>query len=202
MHFFTQYNGVIFDLDNTIIRETDYLFYQYDKISKAVCAKDKRRLAVDIFTFLKDRFENYGRSNLFQLMLNHFGIKDFTVEMCLDILRGDATNLKLEIFDGTRQILKLLNQKSIPIGILTNGNPKQQELKVRSVNWANLKPYTDFIIYADQIKRKPAKDALEYLICKMNLQDLKVLFIGDSEVDKQCADAAGIDFFDINSYSQ
>jgi len=54
--------------------------------------------------------------------------------------------------------------------------------------------FKDFVTKEDNFDRKPCPDGLNHLIGKHDMDKDKTLFIGDREIDLQCARVAGIKF--------
>ena len=53
--------------------------------------------------------------------------------------------------------------------------------------------------FANEIKPKPAPDALQLLIEEHALSPEDVVFIGDSKEDEECAKSAGVDFYYVKN---
>ena len=71
-----QNRQLIFDLDNTIYLETDFLFRVYNEISKTSLNTNPKI----VYEFLKKTFLNEGRNNLFNKLENLFPTESFSVE--------------------------------------------------------------------------------------------------------------------------
>ena len=87
------------------------------------------------------------------------------------------------------------------IFILTNGNPEQQLNKIKQTEWHGLEPYL-ICYFADEVAPKPETDSLDLLIKNHNLQRRNILMIGNSDVDRQCADASGVDLIKPIEFSE
>ncbi|MDB2446945.1 hypothetical protein N9W37_03065, partial [Candidatus Pelagibacter bacterium] len=79
-----QNRQLIFDLDNTIYLETEFLFRVYKEISKTSVNTNPKI----IYEFLKKTFLNQGRNNLFNKLENSFPTESFSVEKSLFIMRN------------------------------------------------------------------------------------------------------------------
>jgi hypothetical protein len=79
MNLFNQYNSVIFDLDDTIYPEIEYLKKAYRFIAQSVIKAESRLNSTEdeIFSFLIYTFTNEGRDKLFQKMIDKFNINFF-----------------------------------------------------------------------------------------------------------------------------
>ncbi len=59
----------------------------------------------------------------------------------------------------------------------------------------NLRPYFDIVVTALDVEHpKPHGESIEKILTKFKLKKNEVLFIGDSDVDKQTAEASGVSF--------
>ena len=184
--------AVIFDLDNTIYRETDYLFPAYHAIGIHVAEKDNID-APDAGEFLINNFLKSGRKNLFDKFIQHFNIRNTGIEEMMNILRTNKPEEKIEIFPGIRKILDTLLLQQKKIFVLTNGNPSQQRNKIACIDWGKI--FNDItFVFADEIKRKPSPESVEFILKKHELDTANVLLIGDDISDEEAAKTAGIHF--------
>ena len=69
-----KYENFIFDLDNTLYDETEYLFRAYQNIAGKLSGKNAKKKA-EYFKFLKNTFLKEGRQNLFDKFLINFGLQ-------------------------------------------------------------------------------------------------------------------------------
>jgi FMN phosphatase YigB (HAD superfamily) len=61
---------------------------------------------------------------------------------------------------------------------LTNGNPQQQRNKIACIDWGKI--FNDIaFVFADEIKRKPSPESVEFILKKHELDAANVLLIGD-----------------------
>jgi phosphoglycolate phosphatase-like HAD superfamily hydrolase len=109
--------------------------------------------------------------------------------------------LKLLLDEGLLTFMQDIVVDRKKIFILTNGNPEQQLNKIKQTEWHGLEPYLT-CYFADEIAPKPETDSLDLLIKNHNLQRRNILMIGNSEVDRQCADASGIDLIKPIEFSE
>lgn len=200
MNYFSKYKLIVFDLDNTLIPETEYLFRAYEEISYFIEKKSFiDRMKVD--SYLKNEFIKNGRSNLFDNMLSNFNINDVEMTSILDILRTVKLSEKIRLIDNMKLILESLVNDKIPYVVFTNGNVDQQKNKVENIRWNGLRPD---VIYANEIKSKPDTISFStYLLKnKIEIREDEILMIGDSEVDQLFAKNLGCDFKYVSSLKE
>ena len=148
-------SGVIFDFDNTI--------YDYD-----VCNK---KSLLKVFTHIEGNFKKedvkgiYDRINIeikhsnnycnkfnkniyFKILLENLNIPLDELDNILKIYNDEFDhNLPTSIYPNIEDLLKVLKQDNIKIGILSNNNFKQQYDKLVKLN---LISYVDYIQTSDE----------------------------------------------------
>lgn len=194
------YQLVIFDLDNTLYDEFDYLEKVYKKIASSIYnhyGKDE----VKTYEFLTRSFKEDGRKNLFNRLMEEIGIaeshqKSFLGE-CLQIMRSITLKKSISMFDESYELFKnsIYTTKTC---IVTNGNPQQQRNKISQIDWRGLD--NNFEVFcANEYEPKPSKNVFEAIKCFYGLGDNSdVLMIGDSEIDKEFAFNIGAHFENID----
>jgi phosphoglycolate phosphatase-like HAD superfamily hydrolase len=190
----------IFELDDVLFPEKDYLlqvyylFGSFIEYTELIDQKEATSAMVDtylsegkeiVFDRLKDKFkidEKY-RSNF-----NHLNI---TAKL----------PLKLLLYQSMLSLLQDIVIDRKKIFILTNGIPEQQLNKIKQTDWQGLEPYLT-CYFANEIAPKPETDSIDLLIKDHNLQRRNILMIGNSDIDKQCADASGLDLLKPIEFSE
>jgi len=165
---------VIFDLDGTLLDTTDEIHYVFNKVLTV------NNLPLQSKKHYKDNIGN-GIDHLLTKILP----KDFTgnyksILSQAKELYSIYLNKKAKPFDGIYDVLDLLGEKNISIGIVTN---KIHTLAERCVELFFNK-YNIITIGAEYLyPKKPAPDSALFLANKFNFQPANILFIGDSQVD-------------------
>ena len=165
---------VIFDLDGTLLDTTDEIHYIFNKVLTV------NNLPLQSKKYYKDNIGN-GIDHLLTKILP----KDFTgnyksILSQAKELYSKYLNKKAKPFDGIYDVLNLLSEKNISIGIVTN---KIHTLAERCVELFFNK-YNIITIGAEYLyPKKPAPDSALFLANKFNFQPANILFIGDSQID-------------------
>lgn len=182
---------LIFDLDDTIYRETDFLFYAYKQISISL-EKRYSVSAVDVFQYLTKTFETAGREKILDNLQLKLAIKDnhFT-DFCLNILRNTIVHPRIEPFQYFKDFINLTCQ--MQVFIITNGNPSQQKNKMSSILWGSKVGILP--IYANEYSPKPNPASFYYLNEKYQLKD--PVYVGDNELDFTFAKNCKIAFVEV-----
>ena len=175
--------AVIFDLDGTLIDTTHEIQYIFNQLLESYSLPKRS------FDFFKENIGN-GVEDLLQKSLPHNYSKDIS-PMLEEVKEIYAENLnkKSRPFEGITEILDLLNENGIQIGIITN---KMHHLAVRCVD--RFFPYYSIItIGAGHLHpRKPCPDSALVLAGEFKTKPSEMLFIGDSSVDIKTAKNAGM----------
>lgn len=167
MKSLSEYDTIIFDLDNTLYDEREYLYAVNRAIREHILEKYHINLGMLLET------QNYTTISGF------IGVD--VIAECLQIRR--TVKVSLSLFHDAKELLKTLEDKKIYI--CTNGNPDQQRNKVSQLDWPE--GITIITIYANETQPKPSAECLEGI-------NGDCVFIGDSEIDEQTAKNANMPF--------
>jgi phosphoglycolate phosphatase-like HAD superfamily hydrolase len=190
------YKALVLDLDNTIYPEKDYLFQVYYLIGEFI--EFQEGVPHDQVTkFLVDEFMAKGRDRIFDKMIAHFNLPETNLENCFRLLRTAKLPLPLLIFEDMLLRLQDALEAGLRLFVLTNGNPEQQLNKIKHLEWHGLDLHIK-CYFCNEIAPKPAPDAMLKLLADHQLLPSEVLFLGDANIDEDCAKAASVDFERVN----
>jgi len=190
-------NAFIFELDNVLYPEKDYLYQVYYlfasflEYTELINAKDVTNLMINtylskgadaVFDRLKDEFEIDEK---YRYNFNHL---NKTAKLPLKLL------LHQEMLDLLQEIV--VDRKKI--FIVTNGDPGQQLNKIKQTEWSGLEPYL-VCYFANETVPKPETDSIDLVIKDHDLQRRNIVMIGNSDIDMKCAEACGIDYMSSES---
>lgn len=169
---------VIFDLDDTLISEAEYVKSGYKVVSKYL--EDKFILnSSDVFNKLWSYFQNKEK-NTFNKLLEECNIS-YTQEDILSLVnvyRNHKPNI--DFFDDVEPFLYELKEKNIHTGIISDGYYNGQKAKLEALNAYNK---FDYIILTDELGKefwKPNPKAFEMMMEKFNVKPEEVIYIGDN----------------------
>lgn len=91
-----KYKIVIFDFDDTLVHEKDFLLLVYHQISSYVAHKYGIN-GKDIFLFLKDEFFRNGREKILDKLIFKYNLDKDSISDFLHIMRTIEINPKLKI---------------------------------------------------------------------------------------------------------
>ena len=103
--------------------------------------------------------------------------------------------MKLNLYPRVACSLHDIKKRS-RVAILTNGNREQQFFKITLLGLNNLFNEQN-IIYANDFTPKPSPEAMQHILNSSNCSPSHCVFIGDSDVDKKCAELSGVDFIQV-----
>lgn len=181
---------LIFDLDDTIYLEIDFLFRVYKEISKKAVIENPKT----IYEFLKKTFLKEGRENLFDKLEIAFPKESFLLEKSLEIMRNYQCDSCINTLPWFKKFLSKMKDNFI-IKIITNGEPQQQINKVNSIDFSWPKSLIE-VVTASSNKPKPNTESFFQL--KNVKKFISPIYVGDSSIDKEFCKNLNIEFYDIN----
>lgn len=196
----TRKEAFIFELDDVLYPEKDYL-YQVYYLFTAFLEYTELIDAKEATAFMIDTYLSEGKGLVFDRLKEKFKV-DEKYRYNLNHLTITAKlPLKLLLDPGMLSLLQDIVVDRKKIFILTNGDPAKQLNKIKQTEWHGLEPYLT-CYFANEIAPKPETDSIDLLIKNHNLQRRNLLMIGNSDIDRECANAAGIDMIKPIEFSQ
>ena len=181
---FLSYRVFIFDLDNTIYNEEEYLFQGYAAIARFLASASGVINEEVFFQELKNIFLKEGRPGLFNKVIKKFHLDHSLVSDCIRILHTVEITDKLKINPKIRLLLAELKRAGKQIN------------KVKNIDWGELVDYFQ-VLYANELKPKPSSDGVEKILMMTAGKNSEVVLIGDSETDRLCAENSDIGYVDV-----
>ena len=169
--------GFIFDMDDTLFCERDFVFSGY----RAVASKVYTDHSVDIEGELRALFLRGGRGDLFSLALNSFDVPfdESYVKGLVDIYRSHRPNIRP--FLDVIPTLDFLKKRGVKIGLVSDGWLSVQQRKLMSLG---IDRFFDSIVFTDSINGvkswKPAVDGFNECLKELKLEPSESIYIGDN----------------------
>lgn len=164
--------AVIFDLDDTLYNEIDYIKSGFSKISKA-------------FPQVKDmrdklwRAYQSGKKPINQVLADEKLDSDENIARCLAVYRFHKPNIVLDV--QIQELLHRIKVQGIKLGIITDGRIEGQRAKIDALE---LKEIFDEIIITDELGgpefRKPNEKAFVLMCEKLNVLYTEAVYVGDN----------------------
>jgi len=162
-------NAVIFDLDNVLFDEQDYIKAAYRNIAVFLSKRyrlSEKQIYQKLLKDLQKKTTMYP--HLFDDLLSDLELDRDSIPNILKIYASVTTNL--ELYPGAEHLLTSLKKQKIKLGLVTNGNVETQKNKVRLLR---IEKYFDTIMYARHLGKENEKPnpavyriTLEALGCK------------------------------------
>ena len=136
-------NVVVFDLDDTLYKEVDYLKSAYTEIAKSVEADDD---SDNIVEKMLTWWEN--GENVFQRLIETYQL-DMTVD---DLLTKYRTHIpKISLDEETKEVLQRMKD-IVVLGIITDGRSNTQHNKIAALGLDGFMDEEDIIVSGDREK--------------------------------------------------
>ena len=134
---------VVFDLDDTLYNELDYLKSAYRSIALFLEPNNWKPLYLKMLSLYRCKM------NVFEILVNSY---DIEISILIDIYRNHQPDIKL--FDGVLEVLEAIKFKNGKIGILSDGRSRTQRAKLESLGILKL---VDKVIISEEIgSEKPS----------------------------------------------
>lgn len=161
--------GVIFDLDDTLYSEKQYVRSGYQKIGEYLGRVDA---AEKLWNYFED-----GRKAI-DAYLSEIEEEEKKAE-CLKIYREQIPEISL--YDGVARMIEDLKAKGLKVGIITDGRPEGQRNKIKALGLESL---VDDIIITDELGgpqfRKPCDIAFRIMQNRWRLPYEQIVYVGDN----------------------
>ena len=183
--------AVVFDLDDTLYRERDFVASGYRAVARHV-ADILGLPSRDIFRAMMQVFSTSGRRAVFPMVIEHFLKDPIPVGELVDVYRDHTPHIRL--FPGYDTLLHRL-RRGHKLGIITDGIPHVQRRKVEALG---LQRAVDHIIYTGDFgprRAKPDPLAFSLMLRRLQAEPGRTVYVGDNPL-KDCIGAhrAGMRF--------
>ena len=125
---------VVFDLDDTLYKEIDYLKSAYRHIASLI--SNTRAPEDEVYELMLKTY--YAGGNAFEAVVTKYGLRLFSVEWMLNVYRNYKPKITLD--EETRTTLDLLKTHGVVMGIISDGRIPSQMNKIEALG---LKDYVD-----------------------------------------------------------
>lgn len=181
-----KYSAVLFDFDYTLGDATASIYdgfcYSFEKLGYPKPDLEAVRHTVgllleDSFTRLTGVADPDKREEFRLLFKGH--VSDRQAEMTV-------------LFPGAYELLQALHQKGVKLGIVTS---KHLDTTEKILKYHKIREFADFVIGGEVVKHpKPDPEGLNLGIEALGADRDRVLYCGDTTIDAQTAQTAGVDF--------
>jgi len=170
--------AIVFDLDDTIVSELQYIKSGYHHIANVLITK----LGIPEDKIFSDLMVLFTESNkrVFNRLLYKYG-EDFGNEFIMYLVDEYRNHLpQIELYDDVIPCINQLKSKGLKVAIITDGYANAQKQKLKAVNAYEI---FDEIIITDEYGRlfwKPHPKAFEEMSKRLKVELKEMIFIGDN----------------------
>lgn len=173
-----KYKAVLFDLDDTLYSEIDYIYSGFNVVSKymePILNTDSNVIKnelIDLFAEDKNRvFDEYLiKKNLYNNVM---------LQKCIELYQNHIPEISLD--EETKQVLLWLKNEDYKLGMITDGRPVGQNNKIISLN---IMEFFDSIIITDELGgikyRKPDEYSYIKIMENLGVNVEECIYIGDN----------------------
>lgn len=161
---------IVFDLDDTLFQEVDFLLSAYREIARMVSAEESAAI-------LDRMVEKYRRSeNVFEWLMGAYSdrMPDLTIDRLLQVYRNHFP--EIELSEDAHDFLSRLRQADISFGLITDGRSITQRNKLRALGIEAL--FSEIIISEEFGSQKP--NPANYRFYEDRYPGKKFYYIGDN----------------------
>ena len=177
-------HALIFDLDDTLYRERDFVESGYRAVARHIASCFGRDYG-EIYNTMIETLNSEGRQMVMTVVHEQFTSGSVSIDELVSIYRNHQPTIRL--YPGYRALLKQFS-RSCRLGLITDGMPEVQERKVRTLLLEGL---MDKIIYTwahGVQKQKPHPYPFNLMLQSLHTEAAHALYIGDNP-SKDCAGA-------------
>lgn len=179
-----QIKGIIFDLDDTLYSEKDYVRSGYKAVAEYLGSVE---YADKLWKFFEE-----GKPAIDEL-LKEFG-RESEKSRILDIYRSHKPTIHL--YNGVKEMIEDFKSRGIKVGIITDGRPEGQRNKIAALRLGDFIDSDDIIITDDlggTQFHKPCDIAFRIMLARWRLNPADVVYVGDNaEKDFQAPQQLGM----------
>ncbi|WP_276166270.1 HAD family hydrolase [Zobellia alginiliquefaciens] len=156
---------IVFDLDDTIYNEIDYLKSAYTAIAKKLDPEQGEILFSQMFSMYRNK------ENVFEYLTTHFNVKKETL---IELYRNHIPSISP--FKGVFPLFNAIKNQGGKLALITDGRSKTQRTKLAALG---IEEYFDKIIISEEIgSEKP--DENNYLAIEKTFKNHRYCYIADN----------------------
>lgn len=170
--------AVIFDLDDTLISEKEYIKSGYKHIAGIIAARyplDESQVFHDLMNLFR-----VSPKNVFNRLYDKYHI-EYSEDMILDLVKAYRGHFPdIQFYDDVLPCLSELKKAGIKLGIITDGYAIAQRQKLKAIKASE---YFDEIIVTDEIGReywKPHPRSFELMKERLDINFQDMVYVGDN----------------------
>lgn len=195
----SSFRAVLFDLDGTIVefkfpfRESRFALF--DLLRKSGCNVESFREEMRTQEILDLAESQWKESEVLRESESFSNVKAKLFRI-LDDLEFASLD-KSRPLSGSLEILKHLRNRHVLVGVVTNAGRKPA---LSILSKYDLLPWLNIVLTRDDVPRmKPSPDGLLMAKVRLGLESKEILYVGDSVLDIEAANGAGMKIASIST---
>ena len=164
--------AVIFDLDDTLYSEKEYVRSGYGKIAEVL--PQVEHAAQKLWKLFEEK-----KPAIDELLKQEMIDSEEVKKACLHAYRYQIPDIHL--YEGVMEMLKAFRENGLKLGIITDGRPEGQRAKLQVLG---LEKLVDEIIVTDEFGgpefRKPNRKAFETMKERLGVEYAEMCYVGDN----------------------
>ncbi|MFA7412442.1 MAG: HAD-IA family hydrolase [Tissierellaceae bacterium] len=167
--------AVVFDLDDTLYNERDFVYNGFLEVSKYISTKYFLDIR-EIYNEIIEIFLENGRGRIFNILCKRYPFNE-SIDNLVNIYRDTLPDIRL--YDDALEILKRLKRNYF-LGIITDGKNTVQWNKIKALN---VEKYMDKIIVTDDLGKdywKPSERPYLDILDQFKVKPSECIYIGDN----------------------
>ena len=172
LRFVSDVKVVLFDLDDTLYSEKQYVKSGFNKIAEA--CPEIENMADKLWRAFED-----GERPIDFVLKNENQYSSDAVKKCLETYQNQMPNISL--YDGVIDLLTSLKESGFSLGLITDGRPIGQRNKINALG---IEKYFEKIIVTDELGgiefRKPNPKAFELMREFFGVDFPQMVYVGDN----------------------
>ena len=173
--------AVVFDIDDTLISEYDYVLSGYKAVSKRLASDSDINLTEEELYDTLLKLSGDGFLYIYNRLFKELGLKEDEerIKELVHIYQHHDPDIRL--YDDVDRTLKALKEKGCRLGVISDGDPKRQRRKLKV---CEAEEYFDHVIITDELGgeeyRKPDKRSYELMGRELNVSFEDMIYVGDN----------------------
>jgi len=168
-----QNSVVVFDLDDTLYKEIDFLKSAYREIASIILKNTSK--ASNLESINNDLLSLYiQKKDAFLEIIEIYKPKNLVKEDLISIYRNHYPNITLSV--DNENVLKCLKKEGCKLGLITDGRSFQQRNKIKALN---IEKYFEYILISEEFgSQKP--NPLNFLYFEELFHESSFLYVADN----------------------
>lgn len=177
------YRAVIFDFDGTLADTIPLIVASFNAACKMPLGRELSaeeviaRFGIPDAAMLRRELQNESQETVTKAIENYFRCYEQQHSM-------------VEIFPGINEMLQRLQQRRIPLGVMTGKGRLAAEISLRQLGWESV--FGSTITGDDVGQQKPHPEGVLRAARELNVAPEGCIFVGDSPADIGAGKAAGM----------